>query len=509
MVATLRTLAELTEGLGESAITGPGDITVNNVVTDSRRVRSGDLFVALPGTASDGHDFVGDAVANGACAVITERPVRGLAVANVVVPDAHVALADVAARFFGRPAESLFKCGVTGTNGKTSVSFLYRSIMEASDWGKMGIVGTLGHGCGGELEKTVHTTPDQVTLHGLFRDMVDDGCRGVVMEVSSHAVRQHRAWGLEFDVGILTNVTHDHLDYHKTIEDYRAAKREFCEALEDPRRNNPAGVLVYSADDPVARRIGTDYGSESYAVTVAGGTPPDRPGSARVVTASRVQSGLDGTAFRLELGTGGEIVDVKTKLLGSFCAVNSAVAAAAALASGRSADDIRTGLEKLDHIPGRFEAIGGSGRPVVIIDYCHTPDAMERVLQTCRDLNPDRLFTVFGCGGDRDRLKRPGMGRISQRMSDGVVLTTDNPRSEPVETIVDEIVSGMDRKAGGYRVEFDRARAIHETIGAAGPGDVVALLGKGAETTQIIGTERLPFSDRNEAEDSLRKWKLK
>jgi UDP-N-acetylmuramoyl-L-alanyl-D-glutamate--2,6-diaminopimelate ligase len=508
----LKTLLELMEGLSEDVNFDSGKIQINNIVTDSRRVGPGDLFVALAGTVSDGHDFVHEAVASGAAVVVTQRKIDGVAAPCLVVPDTQKALAEVAARYFGRPADSLFKCGITGTNGKTSVSFLYRSIIEVSGWGGMGIVGTLGHGVGDGLEKTVHTTPDQVKLHALFREMVDSGCSGVVMEVSSHAVRQHRAWGLEFDVGILTNVTHDHLDFHKTIEDYRAAKREFCNALENPSRQKPAGVLVYSVDDPVAREIGLAYGAETYAVTVAGADDhqaSDRIDATRttIVSAGNVCAGLDGTRFTLAIGAEEKPVEINMKLLGSFCAVNAAFAAAAARATGVPVLSIKKGLEELDRIPGRFEAIGGSGKPVVIIDYCHTPDALCRVLQTCRDLNPCRLSVVFGCGGDRDRLKRPEMGRISQELADAVVLTTDNPRSERVESIIEEIVSGMDKKAEHYRVELDRGRAIHEAVAAAGPGDVVALLGKGVEEYQIVGAEWLPFSDRAEAEDALIKWK--
>jgi UDP-N-acetylmuramoyl-L-alanyl-D-glutamate--2,6-diaminopimelate ligase len=492
-------LAMLTEYLEKSAVYGPTDARVERIVIDSRRVRAGDLFVALRGTVVDGHDFVGEAVSRGAVAVVTDTPFPDIAASGVVVDNTAKALAELSARFSGNPADELFMCGITGTNGKTSTAHMYQSIVEASGWGGLGVVGTLGHGVGGVLEKTPHTTPDPIELHSQFRKMVDNGCRGVVMEVSSHAVRQHRVWGLDFDVGILTNVTHDHLDYHKTIEDYRAAKREFCESLTAAGRRKPAGILIYSGDDPVAREIGERFGGETISVAVA-----DEDGAADVV-AGNVDATLDGTCFTLRLKDG-EAVEIEMKLLGSFCAVNAALAAAGAIATGIGADAVKRGLESIQRIPGRFETVGGDGKPVVVIDYCHTPDSMERVLGTCRSLNPDRLVTVFGCGGDRDRVKRPAMGRIAQSLSDFVYVTMDNPRTEPIDRIVEDILSGMKRDADDYLVDLNRRRSIREAIGKAGPGDVVALLGKGVEDCQIVGTDRLPFSDRKEAQGALREW---
>jgi UDP-N-acetylmuramoyl-L-alanyl-D-glutamate--2,6-diaminopimelate ligase len=492
-------LAKLTDALEDKVVYGTPEVEIKKIEFDSRKVDSGDLFVALRGTEIDGHRFVRDAVDGGAVAVVTETPHPVLGVTNVVVGDSSKALAVLAARFFGDPAARLFLCGTTGTNGKTSTAFMYRAILESSGWGKVGIVGTLGHGVGGDLKKTQHTTPDPVELHSQFKMMVDSGCRGVVMEVSSHAVRQHRTWGLDFDVGILTNVTHDHLDYHKTIEDYRAAKEEFCQSLTAEGRKKPDGTLVYSSDDEIAREIGGRFQGPGIAV---GGGRAD-------VSAKNVSATLDGTAFDLCFSgeNGDEVVRVGMKLLGGFTAVNATLAAAGAIATGIDVESIKNGLESLKRIPGRFETVGGSGLPVVVIDYSHTPDSMERVLKTCRGLTPKRLVTVFGCGGDRDRTKRPEMGRIAQTYSDYVYVTMDNPRTEPVDKIVDDILSGMKRGADDYSVDLNRSRAIHDAIGSAGSGDLIALLGKGVEDCQIVGTDRLPFSDRKEAEGALRKWR--
>jgi UDP-N-acetylmuramoyl-L-alanyl-D-glutamate--2,6-diaminopimelate ligase len=399
----------------------------------------------------------------------------------------------MASRFFGDPAHDLFLCGVTGTNGKTSTTFLLRSIFQRAGR-RMGIVGTLGHGVDA-LAKDPHTTPDAVTLNSWFRVMRDQNCFGVVMEVSSHAVRQHRVWGLDFNVGILTNVTHDHLDFHKTMDDYKAAKAEFCHSLVAAGRRKPNGTLVYWSDDANAREIGVAFRGDKIAV----GTGRDADWRVHDVDVS-----LSATRFALALPNG-ETLRVAMQLLGGFVPANAAVAAAGAFAAGASLDQIRAGLEAVDRVPGRFEALGGGSKPVVVVDYAHTPDGFERVLATCRGLQPKRLVTVFGCGGDRDKSKRPVMGAIAARLCDRVVLTTDNPRSERVESIVDDIRAGIDA-ARNVVVELDRATAIRSAIAQSRPGDLVALLGKGAEEYQIVGAEKHPWSDRVQAEEALATW---
>ena len=491
------TLGALVDAVGALAVT-PVDAAARSlaptgIAVDSRAVQSGDVFVAVRGTANDGHDFVRDAVDRGAVAVVVERGIADLAVPSVVVVNSAQALSLMAARFHGDPAHELFLCGVTGTNGKTSTTLLVRSIMQHAGR-RMGVVGTLGHGVD-RLVRDAHTTPDAVTLNAWFRAMRDQDCFGVVMEVSSHAVRQHRVWGLDFNVGILTNVTHDHLDFHKTMDDYKAAKAEFCHSLVAAGRRKPNGTLVYWADDANAREIGAAFRGAKIAVGSGGDA------DWRVFD---IDVSLSGTRFALSL-PGGEEVRVAMKLLGGFVPANAAVAAAGAFAAGAPVGAIRAGLEGVDRIPGRFEALGGGTQPVVVVDYAHTPDGFERVLGTCRALKPKRLVAVFGCGGDRDRTKRPVMGAIAARACDRVILTTDNPRSERVESIVADIRAGIEPNADVV-VDLDRAHAIRSAIASCKAGDLVALLGKGHEDYQIVGTDTFPFSDRKQAEEALASW---
>jgi UDP-N-acetylmuramoyl-L-alanyl-D-glutamate--2,6-diaminopimelate ligase len=483
-------LSRLIRRIDGARLTGSGDTDITGIALDSRDVRPGNVFVAVPGTKADGHAFVPDAISRGASAVVVEAEGEST-VPTVTVDSSARALAAIASAFYGDPATHLTLCGVTGTNGKTSVAHMIQSIMGEST---MGIVGTLGHGAG-ELTSTVHTTPDAVTLHRLFREMVDAGCSGVVMEVSSHAVRQHRTWGLDFEVGILTNVTHDHLDFHHTIEDYRAAKREFCDSLVAPDRKKPDGTLVHSADDTVARQIGEAFAGRAVSVGYSGDAD---------VRVCDDESTLRGTKFRVVL-FGSDELEISTRLLGTFVASNAALAAAAARVLGAAPETIRAGLESIDTIPGRFEALGGNGKPLVILDYSHTQDAFERVLATCRQLGPGRLTVVFGCGGDRDREKRPLIGRVAQRLCDRCIVTTDNPRTEAVGDIVDDILSGMPR-SDNVVVELDRAAAIASAVATSGERDIVALLGKGHERYQQVGGDRLPFSDYDEALKALEKW---
>ena len=492
------TLGSLIDALGALVVTpfdgAARNINVTGVTVDSRAVTGGELFIAVRGTAVDGHKFVRDAVERGAAAVVVEAGAPPLGVPFVVVEDSSKALALAAARFYGNPADRLRLFGVTGTNGKTSTTHLVRAILGQQGM-KTGLIGTLGHGIGEALVKDPHTTPDAVTLHAWFRRMLDEGCVGVVMEVSSHAVRQHRVYGLDFEVGMLTNVTHDHLDYHSSMEDYKEAKAEFCYSLNAAGRKKPDGTLVYWSDDPNAREIGSRFTGRRIAV----GTTNDADWRVHDIEIS-----LDGTRFSLELPSG-ERADVAMKLRGAFVPSNAALAAAGAHAMGASLAAVRAGLEAVDRVPGRFEALGGGSRPVVIIDYAHTPDGFERVLGTCRALGPRRIITVFGCGGDRDKTKRPVMGELAQRLSARVYLTTDNPRSERVEDIVTDIRRGM--KNENVVVELDRARAIRAAISECQPGELVALLGKGVEEYQIIGAEKLPWSDRRAAEEGLLQWR--
>ena len=488
-------LTDLIEKLNDATVHGGADIQIAGIGIDSRTVEDGDIFVALRGTAVDGHRFVETAVERGATAVVSEEPFENLGVPVVLVPDSARALAEIAGRFHGNPADRLVLCGITGTNGKSTTAILTRAIVGASSRGKMGLVGTLGWGGGDELEEATHTTPDAPTLHRLFAEIEAAGNFGVVMEVSSHAVRQHRVWGLDFEVGVITNVTHDHLDYHHNYDDYRNAKAEFCQSLVGGHRRKPDGCLVYWRDNEASRAIAEAFTGR----TVSVGSSDAADVFARDVTAS-----LDGTRMTLHLQTGEE-VGVSTRMLGSFVAVNSALAAAAAVELGAGAEAVRAGIEATEGIVGRFEATGGGKVPTIVIDYAHTADSMEQILETCRTLGAQRVITVFGCGGDRDREKRPRMGEIAARLSDRCYVTTDNPRTEPVEQIVEDILAGVPDRSGVV-VELDRERAIQAAVAEARVGDVVALLGKGHENYQIVGSKKTSFSDRKTAEGALAKW---
>lgn len=486
----------LLDTLEEKELIGRGDVDVSGITSNSNQVEPGHCFVAIRGSRADGHRFLEDAIARGAAVCIIESMPAPLSVPAVIVPDTAKALALLAARFYGNPADDLWLCGVTGTNGKTSTVHLLRSICEASAWGSVGIIGTVGHGTGGALEPAVHTTPDAVKLHQLFSEMKDSGCRGVVMEVSSHAIRQQRTYGVDYVVGILTNVTHDHLDYHKTFEDYAAAKREFCFSLAGPHRRRAPGVLVYFAGDAVANSIGAAFAGETVSVGLSDSCD---------VYADDLVADLRGTRFTIRFGrTAG--VPVTLPLLGRFSAYNALLAAAAAHHMGIEKEDIKRGLEALRRVPGRFETFGGGDKPLAVVDYSHTPDSLERVLRFCLDLKPRRLITVFGCGGDRDKEKRPVMGRIARQHSHRAYVTSDNPRTEDPAAIIDEILAGMDVDGGEVVVEPDRRRAIAAAIANAAAGDLVAICGKGHEDYQIIGTIRHHFDDREEAVAALEAW---
>jgi UDP-N-acetylmuramoyl-L-alanyl-D-glutamate--2,6-diaminopimelate ligase len=315
------------------------------------------------------------------------------------------------------------------------------------------------------------------------------------MEVSSHAVRQQRIWGIDFEIGMLTNITRDHLDYHSSLDDYIDAKREFCYSLIAEDRDKDPGALVYSLDDERAREIGARFPGKAVSTSVR---------EVADVYASDVRATLGGTGFVLHAGN--EEIAIDLKLLGSFSASNAVLAAAAANLLGIELEHVKSGLESVDKVPGRFEALGGRGKPRAIVDYSHTPDSLERTLEFCRALRPERLIVVFGCGGDRDRGKRPLMGEIAQRNADVCYVTSDNPRTEDPLKIIDDILEGMDRRHRNLEVQPDRRKAIQAAIRNAGPDDLVAICGKGHEDYQVVGTKRRHFDDRQEANNALDLW---
>ncbi|HEX6939376.1 MAG TPA: UDP-N-acetylmuramoyl-L-alanyl-D-glutamate--2,6-diaminopimelate ligase [Longimicrobiales bacterium] len=458
-------------------VVGPGaDPRITGISDDSRRVRAGDLFCAWAGTTVDGHRFLAAAESAGAVAALVERPVPECGLPQVVVRDGRRAAALAAAAVYGEPAAALRLVGVTGTNGKTTTVWLLRHLLGAR-WGSA-TIGTLGVILedGRPLPGSeALTTPGPVDLARLLRELADRGVGAVTMEVSSHALDQGRVHALRFDAAVFTNLTRDHLDYHGTAEAYLGAKRALAGLL------RPGGAAVINADDPAWAGL-EDAAPRAlrYAIDAAAD-----------VRAADVELGAYGARFRL-IAPSGE-ARIALPLLGAFNVHNALGAASAALALGLTVDEVAEGLQTAPQVPGRLEKI--ADRPCTVLrDYAHTPDALERVLAALRPLVAGRLIVVFGAGGDRDRGKRPLMGAVVERWADVPIVTSDNPRTEDPELIIEEIVAGMPQ--GRHLRVTDRRAAIARALGLAQPGDLVLLAGKGHETYQVVGQEKLPFDER-------------
>ncbi len=452
-------------------------LVVTGVADDSRRVRAGDLFCAWSGTVADGHRFLPAAATAGAVAALVERPVPDCALPQVVVRDGRRAAALAAAAVYGDPAAALRLAGVTGTNGKTTTVWLLRHLLGAR-WptatiGTLGVILDDGQPLpGGESL----TTPGPVDLARVLRELVDRGVGAVAMEVSSHALEQGRVHALRFDTAVFTNLSRDHLDYHLTEDAYRRAKLSLVDLL------GPDGTAVINTDDPAWVGL-DDLASRTLRYALAA---PDAE-----VQAKGVEVGAFGARFRLVTPQGE--ADVELPLLGAFNVYNALGAAGAALAMGLTPAEIAARLGTAPQVPGRLEKI--CDRPCTVLrDYAHTPDALERVLTTLRPLVSGRLIVVFGAGGDRDRGKRPLMGAVAEAWADLPIVTSDNPRTEDPDLIIDEIIKGMPQ--GKHLRLTDRRSAIARALELARPGDVVVLAGKGHETYQILGTEKVPFDER-------------
>ncbi len=457
---------------------------VRGVTCDSRLVQSGALFVAVPGTRADGGAYVDEAIRRGAVAIVAEKPVPNCPVPVFVVRGAREALSDLAVRFYGDPSSKLNAVGVTGTNGKTTTTYLLRSIFEAAGE-KVGVLGTIGHSIGSRTLPSDNTTPGADTLQKYFAEMVQAGCKSAAMEVSSHALDQDRVRGVRFAAGIFTNLTRDHLDYHPTMEHYRDAKGKLFELL--PRR----GVAALNADDPASEV----YAALTHAHVVTYGL------QARAEISAKVElSTFNGTRLRLRLGT--EELVVNTRLIGTHNVYNLLGAAACTWAMGYDLDPIKAGIENLAAVPGRLEPVDAGQDFAVLVDYAHTDDALRNVLRCLRPLARGRLIVVFGCGGDRDRGKRPKMGRVVAELADQAVLTSDNPRSENPMAILSEIAAGVSDKSK-YLIEPDRRGAVKLALTLARKDDLVLIAGKGHENYQILGDRRIGFDDRLVAREIL------
>jgi UDP-N-acetylmuramoyl-L-alanyl-D-glutamate--2,6-diaminopimelate ligase len=485
-------LAELVHALADSGdrgvrIVGPADCEVSGLAYHSEQTRPGDLFCAVRGFAHDGHQFAASAVRRGAAAVLVERPLADLGVPQVVVADTRRALGILASAFYGHPSRELWVCGVTGTNGKTTTTFLVDALLRAAGR-RTAVIGTLGVRVDGQpvdFHATTPTTPEAPDLQRVLRHLADREVTHVAMEVTSHALELGRVEGCVFRAAVFTNLTQDHLDLHGSLARYREAKSRLFAMVE------PDGVSVINADDPSAEAMRVrsrapvwTYGIETEAT----------------VRAEDLRLFPRRSQF-VAVWPGGRL-PVALPLPGRFNVSNALAALAVGLTQGIAPELMREVLETIPRVPGRFEPVDEGQDFTVIVDYAHTPDSLEKVLRLAADIASGRRIVVFGCGGERDRTKRPVMGRIGTELADFAIFTSDNPRGEDPVAIIREIEQGA--VAGRYESIPDRRRAIERALALAGPGDVVVIAGKGHETYQIVGDQVLEFDDRAVAREILR-----
>ncbi len=472
-----------------------GDPGVSNVEYDSRRVNPGALFVAMRGESSDGNRFIDQAIAAGAVAIVTDSPEQKPRpnVAWAVVANGRRALARISANFYKQPAQRMAITGITGTNGKSTTAFLLESILHAAGK-KTALIGTIEYHVAGKVLPAPHTTPEALELNQLFSQALGHGATEGVMEVSSHALAQERVYGIPFDVAVFTNLTRDHLDYHKTMDEYFAAKRVlFAGCGTDPPR-----AAVINVDDEAGIRLADFSRKRGSTVLKFGWERGD-------FHARNVNITTHGTRFDLVTPT--DKIPLFSPLIGRVNVYNIMAAAGAAYARGCATLAIANGIDKLSSVPGRFERVECEQPFTVVVDYAHTDDALRNLTALARELVPPangRVITLFGCGGDRDRSKRPLMGEAAGRGSDFVVLTSDNPRSEDPAAIINDAVVGLQKTGAKYSVEPDRRKAIALAISEARPGNIVLLAGKGHEKLQITRDGPVPFDDVEVAREALR-----
>ncbi len=461
---------------------GVSAVRIARLAYDARQVTQGTLFFCVPGFTRDGHEFAAQAVAQGAAALVVERELGELGVPQIRVRSARAAMAPAAAAFYGDPTRDLQTVGVTGTNGKTTTAFLVRALLEAGGV-QTGLLGTVKSVIGEREHEVQRTTPEAVDLQRTFRTMFCAGDRAVAMEVSSHALELRRADAIHFAVAIFTNLTQDHLDFHTTMEEYFEAKRRLFTEL-GPRR------AVINLDDRYGSRLASEV---PEAMTFSLRAPSD-------YQARDLHTGRAGSSFTIR-SPDGEL-EVRSPLTGQFNVLNVLGAFAAARELGVPAQTCAEAIRTAGQVPGRFQTVQEGQEFAVVVDYAHTPDSLENVLRAARSLTQNRLHVVFGCGGDRDRGKRPLMGEIAARLADRVIVTSDNPRSEDPEAIIEGILAGS---GPAVEHEVDRRMAIEAAVGGAGPGDVVVIAGKGHERGQeLAGGRKVPFDDVAVAREALR-----
>jgi UDP-N-acetylmuramoyl-L-alanyl-D-glutamate--2,6-diaminopimelate ligase len=491
-------LGELLRAAGVAAeLRGDDSVEIHDLAYDSRRVVAGTLFFCFPGERSDGHEFAEAAAQAGAAALVVERPLE-VDLPQARVEDARAAMAPIAAAFHGDPTSELSVVGITGTNGKTTTAFLVRHLLENAGQ-RCGLLGTVRQVVGGQVEEVERTTPEAIDLQRTFKRMLDSGDRACAMEVSSHALVLHRADAIHFAAKVFTNLSQDHLDFHSDMEDYFAAKRLlFAEGGGAPLIELEGGISVLNLDDPYGQRLASELscgeGGECLTYSAAGADAD--------LSAQEVSFDASGSRFRCTSPEGE--LEITTPLPGDFNVSNALAALAVAHALGLDLKGAAAALASAEQVPGRFESVD-EGQPfAVVVDYAHTPDSLENVLRAARRITSGRVISVFGCGGDRDRDKRPLMGRAGAELSDLAVVTSDNPRSEDPAAIIDQIRVGIPADADTI-VEQDRRAAIALALGRAGDGDTVVIAGKGHEQGQEFEDGRkVPFDDRDVAREELR-----
>jgi len=488
-------LQKLISNLGSFTISGKKDIEINGIASNSNNVKRGFIFISIKGPKVDGHNFINDAISRGAVAIIVEKDVEVLKDITIVrVTDTKKILPIVADEFYNYPSNRMNIIGVTGTNGKTTTTYFIDQILRKAGH-KTGIIGTINYQIGDRIIPAVNTTPGPIQLRALLHQMLVANIEYAVMEVSSHAIAQRRIAGIEFDTCVFTNLTPEHLDYHGTLEKYQDTKLQLFEQMGKNSKKNTTKKAIINIDDPANKR----FIDVCQVETITYGLNTNAS-----VYATDIESTLNGSCFKLHIGS--ESIEVKINLAGRYNIYNALAGASAVLAFGLSLSEIKSGLKSLKSVPGRFEKITANAGFCIIVDYAHTPDGMKQVLSAAKALKPNRIITVFGCGGDRDKLKRPQMGKISSELSDYIIITSDNPRTEEPMKIIEEIIQGIkDTSSSVLEIIPDRKSAIKRAIELAKENDMVMILGKGHETYQVLKNTVVPFDDRQVVKEILGK----
>ena len=463
-------------------VIGPVDRVVESIAYDSRRVQRNGLFVALRGEKSDGHQFIEQAVEKGATVIVTEREVQSPRATCVVVENSRSALADLGAAFFQQPARRLKLAAVTGTNGKTTTTFLIKHILEKAGL-RCGLLGTVRYEIADRVLPAVRTTPESLDVYDLLGQMVNAGCKAATMEVSSHALAQERVRGIEWDVAVFTNLTQDHLDFHGTMENYFEAKARLFTQLPE-QKSKTSATAVINIDDRYGTQLVDRLNKKVNVITYGMGVQAD-------FRASNYHAEFAGTSYQLDAR--GKSYLVRVPLIGRFNVANSMAALAAASSMGISLREAILSLGRSPQVPGRLEAVPAKRQFQVFVDYAHTPDALLNVLKTARELSPRKLIVLFGCGGDRDKQKRPQMARVADEHADFSIITSDNPRKEDPDAIIADAEKGF--RSSRYEKITDRAEAIARAIELAQPRDIVLIAGKGHEAYQEFADHTVPFDD--------------